>query len=141
MAFRSTAFQQSRSFASGLSLKEYQEKYRTTASDILAALPKEGETQSRAEAEKLSDLFAEYYDNIGAHTQQIIEKNKFRSSREYAEIYNFYNGKMENFANPFYAMTHFPILSEQSGNKVHDEESQILWEIFLVLERKKDLLL
>jgi len=126
---RGAAIQQSRCYAknasssNSLSLKEYQEKYRTTASDILAALPKDGETSTAAESEKLSELFADYYDNIGAHSQLVIAKNKFRSSKAYEEIYKLYNAKISDFQNPFYAMTHFPLLSEKAGNKVLDEET------------------
>jgi len=120
---------QSRSFAKAASgknvnLKEYQEKYRTSCSDILEALPVDGKMDS-AQSDKIADLFTTYYEKLGAYTQVKAEERKLKSSKFYEELINYRNVKWSELKKPYYAVTHFPLLSEITGNNVVTEESYL----------------
>lgn len=103
-------------------LKEYQEKYRTSCSDILSIVPHGCEVPPETE-EKLSNLLSEYYERVGAHAINDFRHKKNRSSRLYEEAYNYHYSKLSDYDDPFYALTHFPLLTDLSGNKVLTEES------------------
>merc|ERR1712110_381890 len=102
------------------SLKELQDRYRTSASEILASIPHDG---AEEEDENLEELYTQYYDNIGAQTNALIEKKKFQASNFYQELCDYYNAKVDLFDEPFYAATNFPILNEMSGNKPTSKEA------------------
>lgn len=104
------------SAGSKLSLEEAQKKYRTSASDILATIPHDGEV-SDSQHNELADLYTDYFERIGADTQEAIEEAKFRSSRLYTELVNLHQSKIIDVVQPFYANTHFPLLHQVSGNK------------------------
>merc|ERR1712137_622129 len=87
------------------SLKELQDRYRTSASEILASIPHDG---AEEEDENLEELYTQYYDNIGAQTNALIEKKKFQASNFYQELCDYYNAKVDRFDEPFYAATNFP---------------------------------
>merc|ERR1719282_1697860 len=135
---RSVLRQAVRPYASASpSLKELQDKYRTSASEILASIPHDG---AEEEDENLEELYTQYYDNIGAQTNALIEKKKFQASKFYQELYDYYNAKIDRFDEPFYAATNFPILNEMSGNKPSNEEAfmDYLGELLGVPEREKE---
>jgi len=103
-------------------LKNYQEKYRTSCSDILATVP-HGCKVTEETQNKLVHLFSEYYERVGVHATNDFKHQKNHSSKLYEEAYNYYHSKLADYDDPFYALTNFPLLTDLSGNKVVTEES------------------
>jgi len=117
---------QTRCFASeskNAKLIEAQKKYRTSASEVLSLVPHTGANLNKENTKKMGLAFAKYYEEIGAQIQYELKCKKISASRYEEESYNYFNSKIENHSLPFYSLTHFPLLSEFSGNRVVTEES------------------